>query len=106
MPVPLVPGEAPRPPLMLRIGLTMMITGMGLVSGCYLLNPTGGFDLIFDNLPLFGNLDEAGATAMLLFCLSYWGFDVTRFGAALGAWNQGRRLALPPASGEAGRKAP
>ncbi len=41
---------------------------LGIILGIiYLLNPTAGFlELIPDNLPLIGNLDEAGATALLL----------------------------------------
>jgi len=41
-----------------------------LVSLVYLLNPGAGlFELIPDALPVVGNLDEAGATALLLACL-------------------------------------
>jgi hypothetical protein len=81
----------------------MVVTGMGLIGGCYMLNPTGGIDLLPDITPIFGNLDEAGAMTMLLLALSYWGFDVTRVGAMLGAWSQGRK-ALPPGTGEGGGK--
>ncbi len=48
----------------------------GVISTLYLINPGAGiFELIPDNLPLVGNLDEAGATALLLACLRYFGFD-------------------------------
>ena len=49
-------------------------------SVAYILNPTAGvFEGIPDNLPLVGNLDEAAAVAILIACLRYLGFDVTRF---------------------------
>lgn len=32
----------------------------------YLLNPTGGIDIIPDNLPVVGNIDEMGATLLLI----------------------------------------
>ncbi|MEZ5302980.1 MAG: YkvA family protein [Verrucomicrobiales bacterium] len=50
----------------------------GVVSAIYLLNPTLGVDLIPDNIPIFGNLDDFGAAVLLLSCLSYFGFDLTR----------------------------
>ena len=40
----------------------------------YLLNPTAGlFELIPDNFPVIGNLDEALATTGLLWALRSWG---------------------------------
>lgn len=51
-----------------------------LVGALYLLNPTAGFlELLPDTLPLVGNLDEAGATALLLLGLRWLGFDPLRF---------------------------
>jgi len=45
----------------------------------YLLNIGIGFiELIPDNIPLVGNLDEAGAVTLLLMCLRYFGIDVTK----------------------------
>jgi len=46
-----------------RLALLLLV-----VLGCvYLLNPTAGlFELLPDNLPLIGNLDEAGATALVI----------------------------------------
>lgn len=50
---------------------------LGLLSVLYLLNPTAGFfELIPDNLPLIGNLDEAAAVTLLLMCLRYFGYDL------------------------------
>lgn len=46
----------------------------------YLINPTFGvFELIPDNLPIIGNLDEVAATGFLLSALKYLGFDFTNF---------------------------
>jgi uncharacterized membrane protein YkvA (DUF1232 family) len=40
-------------------------------SVIYLVNPTAGvFEFIPDNIPLIGNLDEAGATAMLIWAIN------------------------------------
>jgi 4-hydroxybenzoate polyprenyltransferase len=50
---------------------------VGLLATIYILNPTAGlFEIIPDNLPLVGNLDEAAAVALLLMCLSYFGIDL------------------------------
>ena len=54
----------------------LLVFFIGLLATLYLLNPGAGFfELIPDNLPLVGNLDEAGATALLLACLRYFGVD-------------------------------
>ncbi len=48
-----------------------------LLSIIYILNPTAGvFEIIPDNLPLIGNLDEAAAVALLLMCLKYFDIDL------------------------------
>jgi uncharacterized membrane protein YkvA (DUF1232 family) len=50
---------------------------LGLVAVIYLLNPGAGIlELIPDNLPLIGNLDEAAAVALLLMCLRYFGLEL------------------------------
>jgi uncharacterized membrane protein YkvA (DUF1232 family) len=50
---------------------------IGLFSLLYILNPTAGvFEIIPDNLPLVGNLDEATAVALLLMCLKYFGIEL------------------------------
>ena len=42
---------------------------LGLVGGVYLVNPTAGvLELIPDNLPVLGNLDETGAAFLLFWC--------------------------------------
>ena len=53
---------------------------LGLFCLIYILNPGAGiFELIPDNLPLIGNLDEAAAFATLLLCLKYFGIDWSDF---------------------------
>lgn len=50
---------------------------LGLFAALYLLNPTAGvFEILPDNLPFIGNLDEAAAAALLLLCLKYFGVDL------------------------------
>jgi len=52
----------------------------GVIALVYLLNPgMGMFELIPDNFPIIGNLDEAAAAALLFAALRYFGFDITRF---------------------------
>ena len=53
---------------------------IGLISLIYLINPgMGFFELIPDNIPIIGNLDEAGAAVLLIAALKYFGVDLTRF---------------------------
>jgi uncharacterized membrane protein YkvA (DUF1232 family) len=53
----------------------LLVLLLGLLSALYLINPGAGiFELIPDNLPFVGNLDEAAAVALLLACLRY--FDI------------------------------
>lgn len=55
----------------------VMILIGGIIAAIYLLNPTFGmFELIPDNIPIIGNLDEAAATAVLLYALKHFGLDV------------------------------
>jgi uncharacterized membrane protein YkvA (DUF1232 family) len=50
---------------------------VGIFAGLYLLNPGAGiFELIPDNIPGIGNLDEATAVFLLLSCLRYFGIDI------------------------------
>ena len=72
---PVSPGSAPgRPPGGERPGCggTLWALGAVLLGGAYLLNPGWGvLELLPDNLPGFGNLDEAGAAALLIFGLRH-----------------------------------
>ncbi len=57
---------------------SLIVFFVGLLASIYLVNPGAGiFELIPDNLPLVGNLDEAAATGLILACLRYFGFDPT-----------------------------
>jgi len=59
---------------------TMLVLVVMALSAIYLVNPTFGvFELIPDNLPLIGNLDEAGAVVLLLAGLRYFNIDLARF---------------------------
>lgn len=50
---------------------------LGLLGVIYLLNPGAGiFELIPDNLPFVGNLDDAAALALLVMCLQYFGINL------------------------------
>ncbi len=61
---------------MKKIGMFLL----GIFCLIYLLNPGAGiFEIIPDNIPFFGNLDEAAAVATLLMCLNYFGIDPFRF---------------------------
>jgi hypothetical protein len=50
----------------------------GLLGFIYILNPTAGFfELLPDNIPFIGNLDEAGAVLLILGCLRHFNIDLT-----------------------------
>jgi hypothetical protein len=57
----------------------LLVALAGVLAFLYLMNPTFGvFELLPDNLPLVGNIDEATATMVLLGALRYFGLDLTR----------------------------
>ena len=56
---------------------TVVVIILGLLSMLYILNPGAGiFELIPDNIPFLGNLDEATAVMLFLACLRYFGIDI------------------------------
>ncbi|VAW86042.1 hypothetical protein MNBD_GAMMA18-563 [hydrothermal vent metagenome] len=55
----------------------ILVVIVALLSVLYLLNPTAGvLELIPDNIPGIGNLDEATAVFLLISCFRYFGFDM------------------------------
>lgn len=58
---------------------SVFVFSLGTLSALYLANIGAGVvELIPDNLPLIGNLDEAAATLILLNCLAYFGINFGR----------------------------
>lgn len=63
----------------MKIINSLIIGALGVFSAIFLFNPGMGVFLeIPDNFPVIGNLDEAAAAALLISCLAYFGFDVTK----------------------------
>lgn len=61
----------------MRIIKHIAVFTLGLLSALYLLNVgLGVFELIPDNFPIIGNLDEAAAALLLLKCLAHFGLDL------------------------------
>jgi len=82
----ITPREAPS-------GLAKTLAWAALViGGVYLLNPTLGIDLLPDNLPLVGNLDEAAVVVLMLGAVRFLGIDLPDF---IERWIQPSRK-LPP----------
>ena len=62
-----------------RLFKEMLVIGLAALAGLYLLNPTLGlFEFIPDALPVIGNIDEAGATLIILNALRYYGINLDR----------------------------
>jgi hypothetical protein len=56
---------------------SLVVAVLGVLAVFYLLNPGAGvFELIPDNFPFIGNLDEAGAVFLILACLRYFNIDL------------------------------
>lgn len=57
----------------------LLVIASGLLAAIYLANPGAGvIEFIPDNIPIIGNLDEMGATLILLNCLGYFGINLNR----------------------------
>jgi aminopeptidase C len=52
------------------VGSSIVVGILGAIS------TAGILELIPDNIPFIGNLDEAAAAAMLISCLAYFGLDI------------------------------
>ena len=75
---------------------------LGAIAVIYLINPTAGvIELIPDNLPIVGNLDEAAATAIAIAALRHLGVDLTGFFG-----QKGPALPTPDAPNDASVDAP
>jgi uncharacterized membrane protein YkvA (DUF1232 family) len=62
----------------MRIIREMIILAVAVFLVIYLLNPTAGFlELLPDNLPFIGNLDEATAVVILLRIAAYYGINLS-----------------------------
>jgi hypothetical protein len=76
------PAETYAQPNFVQKGIVLAIT---LLAGLYLVNPTMGvFELIPDNLPLIGNLDEVAATAILISGLNFFGVNISWLASIFG----------------------
>ena len=72
-------GES-LPVYFMKLIRDLLVLASGIVSALYLLNISFGVaEFIPDNIPIFGNLDEAAATALLINCLAYFGVDIGHF---------------------------
>lgn len=57
-----------------------LFTLSGILGLIYILNPSlGVFEILPDNLPILGNLDEATATYLIILALKEHGLDLTKF---------------------------
>ncbi len=57
--------------------IAVLATIFGVV---YLLNPTMGlFEILPDNLPIIGNLDEGAAVYLIFASLRYLGLDLLKY---------------------------
>jgi len=59
---------------------SILVVLAGLLACIYILNPGAGiFELIPDNIPFIGNIDEAMAVVILLACFRYFNIDLSNF---------------------------
>jgi len=59
---------------------TILAIIYGVLGIIYILNPTAGvIELIPDNIPIIGNLDEAAAIVLVIGSLRHFGIDITRY---------------------------
>jgi hypothetical protein len=65
------------PSLLMKLIRDLLVLISGILSALYLLNISFGVaEFIPDNIPIFGNLDEAAATGLLINCLAYFGVNI------------------------------
>lgn len=76
----------------------LMIGALAALSAVYLINPTAGFfELIPDNIPFLGNVDEFTAAMILLNSLKYFGFDLLSLFSGNKPETQAEPIYEPPA---------
>lgn len=75
---------------MLKEGVIIIVA---IIAAIYLVNPTAGvIELLPDNLPLVGNLDEAAAVGILMNTLAYYGINWNRLYGRKRKTQQVRRI--------------
>jgi len=63
----------------MKIVKSVFVFTLGLLSAAYLANIGAGVvELIPDNIPVIGNIDEATATVLLLNCLAHFGINLRK----------------------------
>lgn len=68
------PDSSGKPSKVPGAGAKALALVGSVLCAIYLLNPTAGFlEVIPDNVPLIGNIDEAAVTGLLIYCLSILG---------------------------------
>ena len=81
----------------MRLFKEMFIIFLAGFAAIYLINPTAGFlELLPDNIPGFGNIDEGLATLILINTLNYYGIDLTNFYSRGNRSKRRRQLPPPP----------
>lgn len=90
-----IPTEGTPPPDEERPGWAKGLAwGVLVLGGLYILNPTFGVDLLPDNIPILGNLDEAAIVLVVLGTLRYLDIQLPGF---IEDWIQPQSPAeLPP----------
>lgn len=71
-------GEIASSPVPSGLTKTLLWTFV-VLGGVYILNPTFGIDLLPDNMPILGNLDEAAIMLLMLGALRYMGIGLPDF---------------------------
>ena len=75
----------------------LLVLASGILSALYLLNIGFGVaEFIPDNVPIFGNLDEAAATGLLINCLAYFGLNVGHLFRRKDAEDSQKQQQTPP----------
>lgn len=61
----------------MKILKDISVIGVALIAILYIINPGAGIiEIIPDNFPIIGNLDEAAAVFIIISALKYFGFEL------------------------------